>query len=250
MHQRSKGIQMKETHKKIRQELDALVETGIELARSIGDHSKFLPGYHGWYTRSLAVVRHLLPDRLAEFERLYHLDNRKNIDVSTYTIEDYLQGLYIVGLTKKRDVVKIALTKFANQIYILESASSRLDDILSNIQGILQADLFDSEIDAARDLMKNGHLRAAGAVVGVVLESHLAKVCRTHGVAISKKNPVMSNFNDLLKKENIFNNLTWRRIQYLGDLRNLCCHSKDRDPTPDEVQELIDGVDKAIKTIV
>ena len=241
---------MKETHKKIRQELDALVKTGTELAQSIGDHSKFLPGYHGWYTRSLAVVRHLLPDRLAEFERLYHLDNRKNIDASTCTIEDYLRGLHIAGVVKESDVVRITLTNFANQIFILKSAASRLDDIIANIQGILQADLFDSEIDAARDLKKNGHLRAAGAVVGVVLESHLAKVCRTHGVAISKKNPVMSNFNDLLKKENIFNNPTWSGIQHLGAIRNQCCHSKDRDPTPDEVQELIDGVDKAIKTIV
>lgn len=152
--------------------------------------------------------------------------------------------------SKGLDVVAITSTKFANQIYILDSASSRLDDILANIQGILQADLFDSEIDAAMDLKKNGHLRAAGVVVGVVLESHLAKVCQNHGVTTSKKNPVMSDFNELLKKADIFDVPTWRGIQHLGDLRNLCCHSKDRDPTPGEVQELIDGVDKAIKTIV
>ena len=141
---------MKEIHKKIRQELDALVKTGAEMLQSIGDPSKFVSEYHRWYTRSLAVVRHLLPDRLAEFERLYHLDRRKNIDASTYTIEDYLQGLRITrGGIKEFDVDAIASTKFANQIYILESAASRLDDILSNIQGILQANLFDSEIDAA-----------------------------------------------------------------------------------------------------
>jgi hypothetical protein len=84
----------------------------------------------------------------------------------------------------------------------------------------------------------------------VVLESHLAKVCQNHGVTTSEKNPGMSNFNDLLKKEDIFNIPTWSGIQHLGAIRNQCCHSKDRDPTPDEVQELIDGVDKAIKTIV
>jgi len=241
---------MKETHKKIRQELDALVKTGTELAQSIGDYSKFLLGYHGWYTRSLAVVRHLLPDRLAEFERLYHLDNRKNIDASTYTIEDYLQRLSITRGLGKLDGNAIVTAKFLNQILILKSAASRLDDILANIQGILQADLFDSEIDAAIDLMKKGHLRAAGVVVGVVLESHLAKVCQNHGVTTSKKNPVMSDFNELLKKADIFDVPTWRGIQHLGDIRNQCCHSKDRDPTPDDVQELIDGVDKAIKTIV
>ncbi len=60
----------------------------------------------------------------------------------------------------------------------------------------------------------------------------------------------MSDFNELLKKADIFDVHAWRGILHLGDIRNKCCHSKDRDPTPDDVQELIDGVDKAIKTIV
>lgn len=166
---------MKEVTKKIRQELDTLINKGLELRRNLTkDRMQFMSQYHEWYTRSLPVVRHLLPDRLAEFERLYHLDKRKHIDVSTYTIEDYLQGLGLTRGLEELDVGAITSSKLANQVLILRSAASRLDDILSNIQGILQADLFDSEIDAARDLKKNGHLRAAGAVVGVVLESHLS----------------------------------------------------------------------------
>ena len=240
---------MKETHKKIRQELDALVKTGTELAQNIGDYSKFMSEYQGWYTQSLAVVRHLLPDRLAEFERLYHLDKRKGMDASTYAIEDYLQGLRVTQGLEELDVGAITSSKLVNQVLILSSAASRLDDILANIQGILQADLFDSEIDAARDLKKNGHLRAAGVVVGVVIESHLAKVCQNHGVTVCRKDPTIAEFDSLLKESDVFDILTWRWIQRLGDLRNLCCHSKDRDPTPDEVQEFIDGVDKVIKTI-
>lgn len=236
--------------KKIRQELDMVINKGLELGQNLTkDRMQFMSQYHEWYTRSLPVVRHLLPDRLAEFERLYHLDKRKDIDASTYTIEDYLQGLSVTRGLHQLNVDGITSSKFTNQVLILMSAASRLDDILSNIQGILQADLFDSEIDAARDLKRNGHLRAAGVVVGVVLESHLAKVCQNHGVTVRKKDPTTSDFNDLLKNSDIFDIPTWRWIQRLGDLRNLCCHSKDRDPTADEVQELIDGVDKAIKTI-
>jgi hypothetical protein len=241
---------MKEVTKKIRQELDTLIKNGGELTQILGkDRIKFMSEYHEWYTRSLAVVRYLLPDRLAEFERLYHLDKRKGIDASTYAIEDYLQGLSVTRGLQELNVDAIASSKLVNQVLILSSAASRLDDILANIRGILQTDLFDSEIDAARDLKKNGHLRAAGVVVGVILESHLAKVCQNHGVTVRKKNPNISYFNDLLKSWDIFDIPRWRWLQRLGDLRNLCCHSKDREPTPDEVQELIDGVDKAIKTI-
>lgn len=241
---------MKEVAQKIRQELDMLINEGLELGQNLTkDKMQFRVRYHEWYTRALPVVRHLLPDRLAEFERLYHLDKRKAIDVSTYTIEDYLQGLSVARGLQKLNVDEITLSKFLNQALILKSAASRLDDILSNIQGILQADLFDSEVDAARELKRNGHLRAAGVVVGVVLERHLAKACQNHGVVVRKKNPNISDFNDLLKSPDVFDTPTWRWMQRLGDLRNLCCHSKDRDPTADEVQELIDGVDKAIKTI-
>jgi len=51
------------------------------------------------------------------------------------------------------------------------------------------------------------------------------------------------------RKELWFNVPTWRFIQRLGDLRNLCTHKKQRDPSNDEVEELIDGVDKATRTL-
>ena len=64
---------MKGITERMRQELDMLIENGAELTQTMGkDRIKFMSKYHEWYTRSLAVVHHLLPDRLAEFERLYH----------------------------------------------------------------------------------------------------------------------------------------------------------------------------------
>lgn len=42
---------------------------------------------------------------------------------------------------------------------------------------------------------------------------------------------------------------TWRKIQHLGDIRNLCDHNKDREPKNEEVEELIAGVETVIKTV-
>ena len=55
--------------------------------------------------------------------------------------------------------------------------------------------------------------------------------------------------NDALKEGGVIDIPQWRFIQRLGDLRNLCDHNKDREPTKDEVAELIDGVDKLTKTV-
>jgi hypothetical protein len=109
--------------------------------------------------------------------------------------------------------------------------------------------LFDSELDAARELLKNKFVRAAGAVAGVVLERHLAQVCANHNIAIAKKNPNISNLNDLLKKANVIDTAQWRFIQHLGDLRNLCDHNKKKEPTVDEIGDLIAGVEKISKTL-
>jgi hypothetical protein len=106
--------------------------------------------------------------------------------------------------------------------------------------------LFDSELDAAAELAKNKFLRAAGALAGVVLE---VQVCANHSIKISKKAPGISDLNDLLKASNVVDVPQWRLIQHLGDIRNLCDHSKATEPTHSQVDDLIGGVSKVMKTL-
>ena len=96
---------------------------------------------------------------------------------------------------------------------ILRSANSRFESSLFDIKQILQAHLFDSELDAARELSKNGFLRAAGAIAGVVLERHLGQVCANHQLVTRKKNPSISEWNDLLKNGGTVDVPAWRFIQ-------------------------------------
>ncbi|RMF92143.1 MAG: hypothetical protein D6734_12945 [Candidatus Schekmanbacteria bacterium] len=254
---------MTNSREAIRKELNTLLEQGISFlapgkkegkpkkqGKSIQKVSAF--EYQDWYTKALAVVRQLIPDRLKEFEELYKIEKRKEIDYTTYTISDYLLGLSVTRGIYKEEIVnpEIAfISKFQQQLAILRSAYARLDSILSDITGVLRADLFDNEIDAARSLLKAKHLRAAGTVAGVVLENHLSTVCNNHQISIKKKSPTIADYNDSLKNGGILDVPTWRWIQRLGDIRNLCCHAKDRDPTIEEVQELVDGVEKAVKTL-
>lgn len=66
---------------------------------------------------------------------------------------------------------------------------------------------------------------------------------------MTKKDPSINDYNELFKKEDIYDTINWRFIQHLGDIRNLCDHKKQRDPSNDEIEELINGTDKVIKTI-
>ena len=210
--------------------------------------------YQKWYTEGLAVVRQLTPDRFSEFEGLYKNDGkRKSIDGTNYSVQDWLNGIrsgtYGFPERKSFDDFGTIVMRFKTQKEILEATASRFESTLFDIKQIVQADLFDSELEASRELVKHGFLRGAGAIAGVVLKKHLVQVAQNHSITIRKQHPTISELNDALKNGSVLDVPAWRGIQRLGDLRNLCDHNKHREPTDAEVNELIDGVDKITKTL-
>ena len=210
----------------------------------------FKDGYQPWYSEAKVLIRQLLPDRLSDFTRYYEKPkSRKEITNANYTIEDYLDGLFVGPRFDPVVGPDAAIPLFRQQLSIVKSVGERFRSSLFDIRQLAQADLFDSELDAAKELAKNKFNRAAGVVAGVVLERHLKEVCSNHSVAIRKKAPQISDLNDALKDAEVIEVPQWRSIQHLGDLRNLCAHDKKAEPTPDQVEDLLAGVTKVTKTI-
>jgi hypothetical protein len=211
---------------------------------------QFRSAYEAWYSECLPVLKQLLPDRLDDFKRQYErARNRKDTNFESYVIEDFMLGLRVTyGGDVKADS-RAAIPKMQNQCAILAAAKARFNSSLFEIRQLVQADLFDSEIASARELQKNKFYRAAGAVAGVVLEKHLAQVCSDHNIKIAKKNPGISDLNEALKAAATIDVPQWRHISLLGDIRNICDHNKQKEPTESQVADLIDGTDKVLKTI-
>ena len=210
----------------------------------------FKEKYNSWYNESLAVIKQLMPERYDDFVNFYKLPKRKKFSYETYTISDYLIGLVSQNAWGEYNFKPSSIVdKYEQQFNILESLLPRFSSSLFDIKQLVQADMFDSEIDAAKELNKKGFLRAAGAICGVVIEKHLHQDCTSRGITISKKNPTINDYNDLLKDNNIIDIPTWRFIQRLADIRNLCDHNKSEEPTKENIKDLIDGTSKIIKTI-
>lgn len=241
----------------LKKELEQLIEEGGEifaLARKAkgSDILKFGMDYQNWYTRALKIVDILANDRLEEFINYYKIDSkRKSLDSQNYVIQDFIMGRRartIVSTGPLWDINSKTTMRVYNQLQILQSLQTRIDSVLSDVQGSLLSELQDKELATAEDLLKT-NLRAAGSLAGVILENHLQKVMQNHNIPISKKNPTISDMNDPLKSNNIYDHPTWRKVQYLTDIRNLCSHKKDREPTQEEVRELISGVNEIIKKV-
>ena len=211
----------------------------------------FSAGYQAWYSEAKALVRQLLPDRFDDFSIYYEKPKtRKELTYESYRISDYLLGLRMKnGFGKEIVGPSAAIPLFRQQLAIVKAVKNRFESSLFDIRQLVQADLFDSELEAAKDLVKNGFLRPAGVVAGVVMEGHLAQVCDNHGITFRKRDPTIADFNDALKKADVLDTPQWRSNQHLGDIRNLCAHKKGVEPTKEQVNALVDGVMKLTKTL-
>ena len=257
---------MESNIKKFEEELKKLIEDGESLLLSmaldlgVGDENtkkelkkmklpSFKEEYEKWYSISMQVIKQVIPDRLDDFKRQYRDEKRKSTDYLTYGVADYMIGL---RSTRGYEVLvdsTAAVPKFQQQLNILKSAQTRMESSLYDMAEILQADSFDDELESAKELNIKGFVRGAGAIAGVVLEKHLGHVCLKHGLKTRKKHPTINDYNQMLKDSDVIDTPTWRFIQHLGDLRNLCDHNKDREPDKDDVNELIAGVSKITKTL-
>lgn len=227
-------------------------EMGDKAEDVIKDLQSFKEKYQQWYSVAKALIAQLLPNRLDDFVRYYEKPkNRKEVTYENYKIEDYLQNLHVTRGYQKELIVgpDAAILCFRQQISIVMAAKSRFESSLFDIKQLAQSDLFDSELDTAAELAKKKFTRAAGAVAGVVLEKHLALVCDNHHLKISKKAPGIADLNNLLKENDVIDIPQWRHIQLLADIRNLCDHNKEAEPTIEQVNDLITGVAKTIKTL-
>lgn len=236
----------------IRKEVSDLYQEGAELANAVqkDEEKPFHYDYQRWYSKALKAVATLALDRYAEFQTYYEINpKRKTLGYGTYVIQDYLKGVKPGAYQLENfDCRKQALLCFFNQLTIFHSIVERIDAVVANIEGELYAELQESEVLITRQLAKVNH-RASGALMGVVIEGHLQKVASDRGIKITKKNPTIADLNDPLKSAGVIDTASWRKISFLSDLRNLCSHKKDVEPTKDQVEELIQGTEWLIKNV-
>jgi len=241
------------TKEKIKKEITSEYDKGLKLAHDIHgkeDGANFHFAYQAWYTKALRVVEILAPDRYQEFRSYYEIDpKRKALGWGTFVIQDYMKGIApssnrCPGFDSNKQVVNC----FINQLSIYESLLERIDSTLGDIESEIFIELKDTELQTAKSLIKTS-CRAAGALAGVVIENYLQKLAKNHKIKLKKRNPTISDLNDPLKNAGVIDTPTWRKVSYLADVRNLCSHKKESEPTKEQVLELIDGANWLIKSV-
>lgn len=112
------------------------------------------------------------------------------------------------------------------------------DGYLSSIRTLVQAEVFDSELEQANELFSSGYSTAAAVVAGVVLETALRELCDRNGISHGK----LDKMNTDLVKAGVYNKLNQKRITALADIRNSAAHGKPDEFTDQDVSDMIRDV--------
>lgn len=194
--------------------------------------------YQKWYAACRTLVELNAAGRLAEFVGLYDPPPaRHSDDPIPRGIKHWLKPQ--IRKAQQLDLMDGIRMQYA----ILAAVPAALQARMLDVELTVLAELGDDEIAAARHLQKSGFLRAAGAVAGVVLEAHLKMLLDKHSPPVKRPaSAMLGKLNELCKASDVYDQPTWRKVQYLADLRNKCDHKGTDEPADEEITELIDGV--------
>lgn len=111
---------------------------------------------------------------------------------------------------------------------------------LTSLKNLVQADVFESELQQASELLSSGYKLAAAVISGVVLETALRDLCAREGMPAGK----LDKMNADLTKAGIYNKLQQKRITALADIRNSAAHGKPDEFTESDVESMIRDVEQ------
>lgn len=126
---------------------------------------------------------------------------------------------------------------------VLEAAKEDYEGgYLNSLKLLVQAEVFDSELEQASELLASGYVPAAAVTAGVVLEAGLREMCADNSLPVGK----LDKMNADLAKAGVYNKLVQKQITALSDIRNSAAHGHFDQFTKDDVSNMIKEVQRIL----
>lgn len=146
----------------------------------------------------------------------------------------------------KREIPQAYQTNHERFIELLAVFRAAREDYeggyLHSVRSLIQAELFDTELDQARELLRGGYKLAAAVIAGVVLETALRQACSDAGIEPGNLN----RMNAELTKAGVYNVLMQKQITALAEIRNKAAHGEAEEFDERDVSGMIANVERII----
>jgi hypothetical protein len=113
---------------------------------------------------------------------------------------------------------------------------------LVSMRTLVQAEVFDSELDQVKELLKSAYATPAAVIAGAVLETYLRELCDRNGISYGK----LDKMNADLTKAGIYNGIVQKRITHLAAVRNSAAHGNKAEFEQYDVAARIDEVERFV----
>lgn len=138
-----------------------------------------------------------------------------------------------------------SMTKISYLIGALKSLKMDYEnDFLTNINEMIDAELFTDILEQAEYLLSQNYIRASAVVAGVSLESHIRKLAVKNSIPISNdgKYKNADSLNNELYKNNIIDKTYSKSVTSWLGLRNDGAHPESKEIDGKNVKLMIDGI--------
>lgn len=212
--------------------------SGPNTEGEVNAQNKALLLYERWYNSSQPLISDYLPDRKSEFRDEYR-KCRNHLQLTLEYIEDY-------SSSKSLKFETVQSLKF--QRNLLLSIPDRVNSKQLKARRRVSDDIVSDELQRAKSLFEDNHIRAAGVIAGVSLERYLQTLCETsdQNLDFGFKEGI-SSLGQVLQESNEIDDDDKRLLDYLAGIRNKCSHADEEDPEKTEVERMLKEVDQFIQ---
>ena len=117
---------------------------------------------------------------------------------------------------------------------------------LTSVRNLVHAELAESELEQASELLEAGYLSASAVVAGVVLETTLRTLCDRHGIPHGK----LDKMNADLVKTGQYNVLRQKQITAFAAVRNSAAHGKTDEFNHADVEAMIKDIGRFLVEVL
>jgi hypothetical protein len=125
-------------------------------------------------------------------------------------------------------------------VAVLQAAGDAVrGGFLGSIVRNVNAEVSESLLDQAEQVLTSGQRIAAGVLCRIVIERWIRDEAALHGIP-NPDSDKASGLNDGLKRAGAFSQPKWRQVQAALDVGNSAAHGKDNEFTAEDVTRIID----------
>jgi hypothetical protein len=219
-------------NQKIQKRLEYLINQGEEISvQSYGNTNGFMNFsqeakdlYTQWLVSSKSLLKLICDDKKAIHYELF------------LSAENKVHSVETPPLILKR---------------LLSILRATFDDMnsgcLTSYKQLIQADVFDSELEQAKHFLDSGYKVASAVTAGVVLETAIKELAKNNEIDIyqegSTKSKKLDALNSELKNANVYNALQHKQILTLAHIRNKAAHGEVEEFNENDVQNMIRDIE-------